>query len=430
MTPVDPLERQVRSWIAVGGDVEWAALPYVFIRHGLTSRAPRGRVIDAVRHVGQVAIEHLALSAVSSDDGVLVVWGSRNQERTLRPVVDALAGRGLEFESTRFRLERRRAIGMTGAARHLADDVTAGLRALHAEVDPSTILRAVLRSVRALAVDLEGTRALVVSTQHDPAVRALLANARRADVPSIYVPHAPTAANPVYADLPANVGALRGEREIDYYASLGGAREGLVVAGAPGVERPSHWTITADLDLTLPVVYAPSPWPEPVLDEQISLLADAVDGSVLVSPHPRMNRRKLAARLPPGWSMWDGDTASLLRRGPWCVVQASSGVAWETLQLGIPTIELRLGSTPPNYSLIDERVVDFVTSPSDCRRAVNRARRVATRPSDRERLSAWARSWCRTVGDEAAEVVADTVLAAATPERRGWVLDGWRRPEP
>jgi hypothetical protein len=146
---------------------------------------------------------------------------------------------------------------------------------------------------------------------------------------------------------------------------------------------------------------------------------------VLASPHPRADRDALRAILPKGWGLWDGRTFELLRRGPPALVQASSGVGLEGLQLGIPTIELAFPGEEPNYPYLRDRKVQTVSTADDLRDAVEAADRAGA--SERDEIRERARAWVCAAGDHAAEAGAQLVRrAAAEGVGAKPIWDAWR----
>jgi hypothetical protein len=260
---------------------------------------------------------------------------------------------------------------------------------------------------------------LVVANQHSLNCRALLHAARTMDVPSVYIAHAPYADNAAYRDLPVSVAGLRGPREVEAYAALGAPRDALHVVGNPSISD-----LSGERDRDGPIVLALSPHAPAVLAELIEATRSAVGTDVVVAPHPATSRRDVEPLLPRGWRVHDGSTQDLLRSGVACVIQRSSGVAWEALSLGTPVIEVSSPGQTPNYPLIAEPVVPIVTTAEELRAALDRVRADGHDAASARR--AWAASWCEVVGDQAVERARQLIETSAgtNPE---WALDAWRR---
>ena len=274
--------------------------------------------------------------------------------------------------------------------------------------------------------DLSQFSAIMVATQHAPTLRALIVAANQQSVPVIYVPHAPVADNCAYADLPASYVALRGEGERDFYARTVGADPALLdVVGNLASDVLEH--PLPEIRPERPGVLALSPHPVETIRRIFDAVASADLGHLVVAPHPRSNLDEIRAILPEGWALFEGGrTLDLLAEGPPFLFQFSSGVAWESAALGIPTADIRLDATPVNYPfLADESIYPAIRNPHDALAFAERARRGEI---DRDRLRSHARTWCACDGDEAAarlQALIDRVTSAHDPARPARVHDGW-----
>jgi hypothetical protein len=281
-----------------------------------------------------------------------------------------------------------------------------------------------LRAYRGM--DLRAFRAVLVATQHDPQIRALLWAAREQGVPIVYLPHAPVADNPQYSDLPVDVAGLRGPAERSFYARSYGVEEGSM----PVVGNTASDVLRSplpDLSGAPHGVLALSPNREDVIRRVIGLVAESGEDNVLVAPHPRSDREQIRGLLPARWRMSaEPRTLDVLRRGVRFVLQYSSGVAWESAALGIPTANIRLDGDVVNYPfLTDMTAFTEVRSPEDVRAFIAGAPRV-----DRDRLRACAREWCAHDGADAVVRARELLARAGQSGTAGHrLLDGWAEPD-
>lgn len=337
---------------------------------------------------------------------VLFFLRSENQRRTLAPIIEEVPG------------ERRQALGqavrgIVGSRR----DVEVAVRALCDRIPtlaPAMVFRRVAKASRTFdQLDRLRTRprVVVVSNQHLADHRAVLAWARRREIPSVYVAHAPAADNPLYRDLPVDRALMRSVREVDLYRRWGADPSGCRVVGNPGLVLPP-----TPPRLDEPPVFAVSPWPEERIRDVIAMV-EAELPEVIVAPHPRSSRRRLRRLLPSRWTLSEVPTLQLLARGPRVVIQQSSGVAWESLALGIPTLQIGARTASANYPLIAPPHVLFAETRDELARALEDAAVV-----DRESLRRWAQEWCPSTGVEAASAAAEALLDATLGEP---VLDAW-----
>jgi hypothetical protein len=146
---------------------------------------------------------------------------------------------------------------------------------------------------------------------------------------------------------------------------------------------------------------------------------------VIVSRHPNA-KPEGASAFPQQWSIHDGRTYDLLRQGPPVVVQQSSGVAVEAMQLGIPVIEMQFPGRPPTYPVIREPPVRFASSSQELKDAVAASHADGRDPAFRQRLIGWARGWSWPTGLEAGERMVVLVERALADGPRGAIWPPWR----
>ncbi|MFD5601040.1 hypothetical protein ACFWHR_13410 [Leucobacter sp. NPDC058333] len=275
-------------------------------------------------------------------------------------------------------------------------------------------------------MDLSGFAGILVSTQHSPIIRALCVAAREQSVAVVYVPHAPAAINNAYLDLPVHYVGLRGAGERAYYETeLGVAPSDLRVVGnlsSDILDAPSP-----AIEPTGPGVLALSPHSDKIMRRIFDAVGASGLGPMTIAPHPRSDIRQIRDFMPTDWSLFTGArTLDLLLEGPAFVLQFSSGVAWESAALGIPTATIRLDRSPVNYPfLADEQVYPSLFAPEDTRRFVSAAR---SENIDRAALRKHAIQWCAVDGPEAMYRLFDLLDEVALTSDAGqlpYLHDGW-----
>lgn len=360
--------------------------------------------------------------------GVAAVVSTRNQRRTLSPVVRALGGPSIpDRPGTGTRHFGPSGLGGRPSNR---DAEQAGLEVLSdlglAEMRPvwmvfcASVRVAIRRASRALdALRSVPGRSMLVASQHDPLIRSWLVAARARGVPSFYIPHAPVARAAHYADLPFTAVGLRGTEERRFYSRMGADAKQIFIVGNPASDLLGRQSCAVS---TAPGVLALSAWPSSRLADVLTIVKEAGIGDVIVAPHPRSNVSALARQMPPSWKLWTGHTAELLKEGVAFLVQHSSGVAWESAALGIPTAQIVLDQAPPSYPLLDDDVFVKCSSSESLHHFADRARAGAWRD---EEVRAGARRWCEMDGVAALDAAHKFVLENATRSDGPMVLDGW-----
>jgi hypothetical protein len=398
------------------------------VTHG--SALGRGPLARSARRLAKDLVQFARSDRADfrSAGDVLLVVESENQRRVLEPIAREL-GREITPASARvgWREQRR----LTARAVALCRALDAELRAAQAPLPlAEQAWYALARDAahafgyaRALLATGRWTSAAIGST-HGPVARALAIAAREVGIPSIYVPHAPVLSDAEIVDLPVDYAALRGPGEVEHYASFGVEPQRLAVAGDPSIARAPELPVLRP-DGT--AVFAPSPDPADCLSQMIAVIKEATSETITVSPHPRSDLRSLRAISPASWTFWPRRTIELLEQGPPVVLQHSSGVALEALQLGIPVVELSCESGDPVYPFIREPHVTKVVTPDELRAALDGARSATA--SARDALVQWAGHWVARTGAEAAARVAGLLRharSAGPGETPIW--DAWSSP--
>lgn len=373
-------------------------------------RRPLARIASAVV---PGALRPYPRSRLTRWRGGLVATRSPNEERALAPILgtqpDLRPVRGNAVPGAAV-LEPATASTRRRIDAFLAQQGRSELRASwhHAAHMTARELR------RLAALDLTGCRFLLISRQTHPLLRALILTAERQGVPVVYLPHSPLTRFQI--DLPVSYAALRGEAERDWVvANADASPNRIAVVGNPATDV----TRLAPRALRLPGVLAVSPDPEPALRRLIGMLTDAGLSEVILAPHPRSDLAMLERLLPDGWTLHRaGLTVNLLALGPRWVIQCSSGIAWESAVLGIPTGDVRLDDRQPDYPLLEDPVFPVLRSTDDVRIFA-----ATSASADRDELRAHARAWCATDGRDAVARVTELLSQIGHPGER--IVDAW-----
>jgi hypothetical protein len=416
---IETIDRWVDAFRAAcpGDELAWICMPHLIIY--LRARFEPGHhetsPVSAHR-VEQIWTRERSnpLRPTSLSDGHLFFAFSENQRLAQAPI----AGRvGSERPSPgQVSVSRERESTLVARSVELVEILiaTARRQSLELPVKRRLLYRLFFRAARDLScwealVESVRPRTVTIGSTHSAAARSLAMTCRGAGIPCVYVPHAPVLGEARLADLPVDFAGLRGPAELAYYAEQGADAGGMAAIGNPSVD-PVEVTRPGETGELAPAFALPTDdaW---ALEQLVALVEEALGDRVLASPHPRADRDGLRALLPKGWEVWKGRTWDLLRRGPPVLLQASSGVGLEGLQLGVPTIELAFPDEEPNYPYLRDRSVQTVSTADDLRDAVEAADRIGA--SERDEIRRRARPWVCAVGDEAAQAGAQLVRRAA-----------------
>ena len=412
--------------------VRWCVAPTLLPAIGSADRVSRPRMSDALRNRSAWLPLRRGLEFRRSGGATFASQGG-NPLRVLTAIEAEWQSRvGRSSERVRVHPRWGDLRRWDAASRTFEAEVADAARAAGWSLDRPAVTALASAAARSLAraeAALGGTAApLVVATQHSIDVRAALAAARHQEITTVYFPHAPMETSPKYADLPIEHAGLRGEAERDHYRSIG-ARDALDVTGNPSVSVP----LAEDaLPPTVgrPIVLAVPARPSSELDALLAQVRSATDAAVVLCPHPRSDVEWLRERCPANWTIvTDRPTFDVLRGGAACVLQQSSGVAWESLALGLPTIELAPAGAAA-YPFIAGPHVLVAPDVAALREALRSLDGGQSGPGlDRRALVDVARSWCATTGPEAASACADLVeRAGALDGPRPLLLDTWGLP--
>lgn len=360
-------------------------------------------------------------------NGFLVVTETVNQARAVEPLT-AETATPIDVQAPT-ESQRQRVLGaknVRGAQKRLRKALDSRVEAAVADSLENQLFKVALAYSIYQGMNLRQYTGVLISSQHSPIMRALAAAAREQNVPVVYVPHAPVAVNGAYLDLPVTYAGLRGAGERDFYSerlsvapsmldTVGNLASDVLAAPMP------------DVDLAGPGVLALSPHPEATIRSIFEAVVGVGLGPMVVAPHPRSDRAVIDALLPQGWTVYEGErTLDLLRTGPSFLFQFSSGVAWESAALGIPTATVRLDEDAVNYPFLeDETVYPAIRTAADATVFAQRAR---SGEVDRIALREHALRWCEHDGAAARDALAqllDRVRAEGIAGRPAQIHDGW-----
>lgn len=351
----------------------------------------------------------------SLDRGLLKLWTTENHRL-------ALFGRGQEPRTV------KTLIAPATSTRVLDADSAEVARevARRTGLDPDPLLLAFARahSLRETLNEViersQPKSVITASTQH-PFCRVAVAACRSLGVPSIYVPHAPTALNRTYADIPHDRAFLRGTADRDYYVSLGADPKAIDVVGDPMFALPESREPVGE-----PVILLATGVDRPLEElvrtfELVRASGVAQFGRVVVSPHPR--GRGEVQRLAPrfGFEVVEvGKRTSHMLvelNVALMLVERSSGVSLEALVAGVPVLLL---SHRPNYLFEVELGLTAADSSIELSSAV--AEIAEREPTERVHADK-VELFVSASGEQALEAV--TRLATHAPVASSGVVDSW-----
>lgn len=415
-------------------DLLWCLLPQIemtFLEElfqDLSSARRSGRAVAT----GSSDVKNIVRGIVPSSgprlvrtSGVLTVSTSRQHLRVLQPLERALASAAGDVA----RATQAKPLGATAslhairAAAGLYRSLDVSMRRLGWRL-PETIYSVLTETAITLArarstLKSEQFSALVVASQHTPATRAWLAAAFGRGLVTIYIPHAPTATNAAYRDLPVDLALLRGPSEVEFYAGLGARRNALKIVGDASTE--SSRLVGGDKSGV--VIYAPSPHDRGLFRSQVDTIYAAGLRNVEVCLHPRMKESDVRSDLPSCWRLSTSRlTFDRLKLGGVAVViQCSSGVGLEALYLGIPVVDLRHPGQLAAYPYLQDCAVPSAGDSATLLACLENLDYGRTATKNRRVL---ASRWRASVGGAAAASMAASV--------RGWhggangrLVDGW-----
>lgn len=360
--------------------------------------------------------------------GTIFLDVSRNHRLVLGPIIEeAERAEGVSRVLPEVRPSPRRSRELGAEAQQLTRALMSEAAAedLPLPLPRRRILRDLISSGAHLAYAetiLEQTSpgAVVAASNHGKPTRALARAARSRGLPSVYVPHAPMLVDPLLWDLPFDYAALRGESERELYEQRISV-DRISIIGDPSLSRVTMVEIERDA----PLVVAPPPYDELIERMAAELKRTGVE-NVVIAPHPAQEGTAISDNFPAEWEVSPLRAFELLRSGARGLVQHSSGLALESLLLGIPTIEMTFGRERSYYPFIGEPYVEVAgEGAGELGSALSAAEERLTAPGGRRALQEWARSWCAADGSEAAAAGWGVVRSAATGDPPGPLYDIW-----
>jgi hypothetical protein len=430
---IEVIDRWVDEFRTVigGDDLAWVCLPHliIYLRSRFEGQYETSPV--SAHRVEQIWSRERSnpVRETTVADGNLFFAFSENQRLAQAPIAARLGPEGRT--PTDFTVSERRESELVAQAVELVEALlaTARRQSLELPVKRRLLYRLFLRAVRDLScwealIDSVRPQSTTIGSTHSAATRSLTLVCRRAEVPCVYVPHAPMLSEARLADLPVDLAGVRGPAEASYYAEHGADAQRITAIGNPGVNPSAGGPPDAGGGLPVFALPTDDDW---ALERLVALVHAALGDGVIASPHPRADRAALRGLLPQDWEVWEGRTFELLQQGPPALIQASSGVGLEGLQLGIPTIELAFPGERPNYPYLSDSVVSSVSTAEELRAAVEAAARVSD--EERNRIRAGAQAWVCDAGPRAAEAGEALVRrAGAEGTATTPVWDAWRTP--
>lgn len=273
----------------------------------------------------------------SMEDRVLKVWSTENHRISL---LGGHAARRVRKIAVPARTNR----SLAKDAKNAVYDV-----AVRTSLPAGELLRvasqaaSIQERLRRLIDETQPKAVVTASTQH-AFCRLSVSISRSRGVPSIYVPHAPTALHRHYADIPHDYAALRGEADFQYYARLGANTEQVSVVGDQSIDPPIHRPLHGPPTILIATTK------EKPLDKLITALEALHDSglrkftTILVAPHPRGRARvaSVARRFNIDVIPRGTRTSQALARMNilLAVVEESSGVSLECMAYGVPVFLL------------------------------------------------------------------------------------------
>lgn len=349
-------------------------------------------------------------------DGDLFVWETLNQRRAMGALPGAPATAG-DAKAWRPRPIRRTQEVSETFERVVSKVSLVPPRALRSTFEHTIRQAAAHRLLASSVFDQVTVNRVICSTQHSTLIRAFLMEARLRKVPTVYIPHAPFARSPLYADLPVDRALLRGPREVAEYVALGGRSAQMAICGAPSIPQLTPKGASRE------IVVAPSPRSATALRHLFGIVDEAVGpNEYIVALHPRLGRLQLQTAIRHSVRLTKLRTVEHLAEQGGVLIQQSSGVALEAMLLGTPVIDIALSAGGDSaYPVIAEPHVARVADGESLARALR-----DPHLHNRERLrqaAEWAQEWCSALGDQADDTARP--LIAATRAVPKMALDGW-----
>lgn len=413
MTSLTPILGGVKN--PENEDLIWSAGPTMerLLAIGQPTRWPAATeaAADSARRVsGTTSVRHVVF------EGTMLVWTTENQRRVLAASLPRC--REIQAPSSGTRSARGLgALALSGPVRAVVASLADVPRVMRGGL-ARELYRAARATEMARRVLEDGVERIVVASQHDTLIRALLRAGHRAGLPTAYIPHSTYFDDPRYRDLPVDLALLPGDAELNLYADLGARQAGLVTVGMATIPKvPAGAVDTSRWFLALSA--------DDHADNQRTLNMAAEAGlepdQAIVLPHPRTTRRTLRYAEETGYQVLSGRTIDLVvaRRHP--VVAAGSGILLEALCLGVPVVDLRDAGGRGRRPALEAPELDRVSDVEGLSAAL---RRLQASGGFNPALTSWTRRWVAATGADAADRV-ETALATMPRAAGPLALDRW-----
>ncbi|NJB86680.1 hypothetical protein GGR26_002457 [Lewinella marina] len=199
---------------------------------------------------------------------------------------------------------------------------------------------------------------IVVFSQHSVTCRALIWVAAAKEIRTVYLPHAPTANNVAYQDLPVHVAGLWSRKDREIYKSLGASGK-MKVVGNPLIQY-APWRATGFARQRCKYIFAPSPYHKNELIRQIKWLKGFRLPMLHICLHPRMKKHEMAEiigdHLQCPITFESERVASLSEPGD-VIFSCSSGVALDALKNGSIVVDLTANGVRLNYYYLEDEII-------------------------------------------------------------------------
>lgn len=349
----------------------------------------------------------------SLDAGVLRLWTTANQQLALfgrTPSQGAFTIRVFPRHTRSLNKDAREALRQVASRAVVPEE---GLRRFIGQVV------SIQESIRK-TIEQASPRIVITASTELAFSRLAVSACRELEVPTMYVPHAPTANNRIYADIPHDYAALRGVADWTYYASLGAKTGRATVVGDQSFDVSPIRSHSNPPVLLFATGFGSSD----TLEDSIKAVQRSIGPFVriVLAPHPRgRNRalriaRKLAVEVVPN-SLRTAQALTLLNVAL-AVTEHSSGVALEILAHGVPVRSL---SSQPNYLYEEELGVN----------PIERAELVETLVQSIEDADTFrgrrvdVTQYIAATGDKATRAICEAIAKPLAPQPDG-MLDSWR----
>lgn len=422
------LDRQLTD--ALNHNLIWAIRPALTALHlalrsqGQSNRFP-SRLLNShefgsslPRAIASLVLERLQISRpvsvqASCDEGVLRLWKTTNQQLAL---LGRETARGAFAIQVLPRLSRALSEDSREAVSNVESRTFIPAVTLRRFVSQAAAMRESIRK----AIERVSPKVVATASAELAFSRLAVSACRELGIPTVYVPHAPTARNRIYADIPHDYAALRGVADANYYASLGARTAQISVVGDQSFEvfpiRPQGKTPV--------LLFATGLGPTDRLQECIQ----AVQGAsirpfvrIVLAPHPRGRARalrvakKFAVEVVPKGVR----TAQALTQlnVTLAITEHSSGVALELLAHGVPVQSL---SSQPAY-LFEEKLNVKRTTSSELVATIEQN---IAESGKHPQSSLNVTQFLAAAGKKASHALREAIAEPLEPKRDG-VLDSW-----